>query len=92
MMRYVEKSDAAAFMLVTECGLGELARQRFPEKKFVSMCRLCPYMKAIDLQRLLVALTAPESGCIIEVDPGIAEKARRSIEKMFELAEPSVSS
>ncbi|MFA6316377.1 MAG: quinolinate synthase NadA [Elusimicrobiota bacterium] len=87
MMRYLESSNAPCFMLVTECGLGELARTRFPAKRFVPMCRLCPYMKAVTLERVLSVLEAPSPADIVEVDPKAAAGARRSLEKMFELAE-----
>ncbi len=87
MMRYVEDNPAKSYMLVTECGLGDLARTQFPEKIFVPMCRLCPYMKAVKLDRVLAALERPTAAQRIEVDPEIARRARRSIERMFELAE-----
>ncbi len=87
MMRYVKDSSAPHFMLVTECGLGDLARTEMPEKNFVPMCRLCPYMKAIDLDRILQSLSAPKASQKITVNPKIARQARLSIERMFELAE-----
>ncbi|MDE1976911.1 MAG: quinolinate synthase NadA, partial [Elusimicrobia bacterium] len=49
MMDYVGRTKARSYMLVTECGFGDLARSRFPGKKFIPMCRLCPYMKATGL-------------------------------------------
>ena len=77
-------------MLITECGLGDLARTRFPQKRFVPMCRLCPYMKATDLAKVLSVLEKPSPGHRIEVAPDICAKARRPIERMFELAEDMV--
>ena len=87
MLRFVKDSAAPHFMLVTECGLGDLARTEMPEKNFVPMCRLCPYMKAIDLDRILQTLAAPKASQKITVNPKIARQARLSIERMFELAE-----
>lgn len=86
MMRFVRESDAPGYMLVTECGLGEHARMEMPEKRFIPMCRLCPYMKAIDLRRILSVLEKPSPALRIEVPAETADKARRSIEKMFEIA------
>ncbi|OIN99699.1 MAG: quinolinate synthase [Elusimicrobia bacterium CG_4_10_14_0_2_um_filter_56_8] len=85
MMRYVENTNASAYLLVTECGFGELARIRFPEKNFIAMCRLCPYMKSITLGSVLALLKdpAPQE---VTVPEAIAVRAKRSIEKMFELA------
>lgn len=85
MMRYVEKTNAAAYLLVTECGFGELAKLRFPDKNFIAMCRLCPYMKSITLKSVLALLKdpAPEE---VTVSADIAARAKVAIEKMFELA------
>ncbi len=87
MMRYVAGTRAKSYMLVTECGLGDLARVQFPEKAFVPMCRLCPYMKATDLRHVLDVLENPEPARRIELDRGLMDRARRSIERMFELSE-----
>jgi len=85
MMRYVESTDAAAYLLVTECGFGELAKLRFPKKNFIAMCRLCPYMKSITLDSVLALLRAPAPE-EVTVPADIAARAKKSIDKMFELA------
>ena len=85
MMRYVESTNAAAYLLVTECGFGELAKLKFPAKNFVAMCRLCPYMKSITLESVLALLKDP-SPEEVTVPPAIAVKAKKAIDKMFELA------
>lgn len=87
MMKWVAENKASSYMLITECGLGDLARTKFPEKAFVPMCRLCPYMKATDLARILRALERPAASQRIEVPAAVRERARRPIERMFELAE-----
>ncbi|MBI4368756.1 MAG: quinolinate synthase NadA [Elusimicrobia bacterium] len=86
MFRFVESHPAPYYMLVTECGLGDLARTKYPDKKFVPMCRLCPYMKAIDLDRVERALCDPREEQIIAVPEPIRIKAKRAIDSMFELA------
>lgn len=85
MMRYVESTNASAYLLVTECGFGELAKLRFPKKNFIAMCRLCPYMKSITLDSVLALLKdpAPEE---VTVPADIAARAKRAIDLMFELA------
>ena len=85
MMRYVENTDAAAYLLVTECGFGELAKLRFPRKNFIAMCRLCPYMKSITLESVLALLKDPNPE-EVTVPADIAARAKKSIDKMFELA------
>lgn len=87
MMRYVERQRAPSYMLVTECGLGDLARTKYPEKVFVPMCRLCPHMKATGLPEILRALERPSAAQRVELSPELCARARRSIERMFELAE-----
>jgi quinolinate synthase len=86
MMRYVESTNAVAYLLVTECGFGELAKLRFPEKNFIAMCRLCPYMKSITLGSVLALLKDPASAREVTVPAAIAARARKAIDKMFELA------
>ncbi len=85
MMRYVENTNAAAYLLLTECGFGELAKLKFPEKNFIAMCRLCPYMKSITLESVLTLLKDPNPE-EVTVPADIAIRAKRSIDKMFELA------
>lgn len=87
MMKWVADHKAPSYMLITECGLGDLARTKFPGKAFVPMCRLCPHMKATDLSRILRALERPAASQTIEVPAAVRERARRPIERMFELAE-----
>lgn len=87
MLQWVADHRAPSYMLITECGLGDLARTRFPDKNFVPMCRLCPYMKATDLARVLRAMERPSAGQRIVVAAAVRERARRPIARMFELAE-----
>ncbi|OGS07616.1 MAG: hypothetical protein A2270_06675 [Elusimicrobia bacterium RIFOXYA12_FULL_51_18] len=86
MLNYIEKTNASGYLLVTECGFGELARIKFPEKNFIAMCRLCPYMKSITLENILEVLENPRPELEVTVPSDIAVQAKRSIEKMFELA------
>ncbi|MBI5243555.1 MAG: quinolinate synthase NadA [Elusimicrobia bacterium] len=87
MMRYIRRTSAPHYMLVTECGLGDYARGEMPEKAFIPMCRLCPYMKMTSLSSVLQTLEAPRPAQRVEVKPEIAAKARKALERMFELAE-----
>ena len=87
MMDFVRSTEAPCYMLVTECGLGEAARLEMPGKRFIPMCRLCRYMKSTDLAGVAAALEKPSKDQIIEVPEKVAERARRALERMFELAE-----
>ncbi|MCK5357530.1 MAG: quinolinate synthase NadA, partial [Elusimicrobiales bacterium] len=58
----------------------------FPEKNFIAMCRLCPYMKSITLNNVLDVLENPSKEFEVNVPADIARKAKKSIDMMFELA------
>ncbi len=87
MISYIKKSDAKRFMLVTECGLGDRMRVEFPDKEFIGMCNLCPYMKKINLKNTLQALKSPRKDQIVELDPAVIANAQKSLKRMFELTE-----
>lgn len=87
MIHYVNNTDALAYMLVTECGLSERMKIEFPQKNFVGMCSLCPYMKMNTLPLIKQVLLEPKEGQIIEVPEHIRLKALRSLEKMFQIAQ-----
>ncbi|MDZ4730388.1 MAG: quinolinate synthase NadA [Xanthomonadales bacterium] len=86
MMQYVRSTQAAYFLMLTECGLvGRLAIED-PEKAFIGGCRLCPYMKKNSLLKIRDALLDPQPEQIIELDEELRLRAARCIDRMFELA------
>ena len=50
---------------------------------FVKPCNLCPHMKRITLPKILDSLVHMREEIVI--DPAIAAKARRSVERMVHL-------
>ncbi|MDB6168957.1 MAG: nadA [Verrucomicrobia bacterium] len=86
MMKYVKETRAPYFLMLTECGLVGRLQVEAPEKHFIGGCRLCPYMKLNSLEKVRDALAAPRPDQIITLDPGVSRRARRSLERMFELA------
>jgi len=86
MMAYVEKTPAPAYMMVTECGLADRMRVEHPEKEFIGMCGLCPYMKMNTLPLIEQVLRAPNKDQIIEIDEDVRVKAERALLKMFEIS------
>jgi quinolinate synthase len=54
-----------------------------PEVEFVRPCNLCPHMKRITLPNILDALVNMKEEVV--VDPAVAAKARRAIERMIYL-------
>lgn len=86
MMNYVRSSDAPYYLMLTECGLvGRLAVED-PEKNFIGGCRLCPYMKLNSLEKIRDALAEPRPDQIIELPEDLRLRAKRCIDRMFELA------
>lgn len=84
MSRHVENSSSHEFAIGTEEGMIYRLSQDNPNKKFykVSEIAVCPNMKKITLDKVLFAL---ESGNTeIELENHIIEKARHSINKMFD--------
>lgn len=86
MEKYIAShEDVKQYLLVTECGMSDKLKVQFPDREFVGSCVLCPYMKKNELRNVLTALTDPTPEQVIELEPEIIEKARRSLDKMMEI-------
>ncbi len=85
MVRYARESDAAAFLVVTECGLSDRLLLELPEKTFYKACKLCQYMKVVTMEDVLRSLTRMEH--TIEIPEEIRQKAERALTRMFELTQ-----
>jgi quinolinate synthase len=85
MCRYAKESNAKTFIVATEEGLLHRLRKDNPQKQFILAYEeaVCPNMKLNTLERLCTALK--EEKHVITVPKPIAEKARKALEKMFEL-------
>ncbi|MDE7462365.1 MAG: quinolinate synthase NadA [Muribaculaceae bacterium] len=92
LLDFASKDDAKEYIVVTESGILYEMRKACPEKTFLAapaedaecQCNECDYMKMNTLQKVYDALLneSPE----IKVDPELAEKALRPIERMLELS------
>ncbi len=85
MLEYVSNSKADTFMLVTECGITDRVKKENPNKKIVGGCNLCPFMRSINLDGVLTALTNPQPSQVINIDKQIFVRARNTVDKMFEI-------
>lgn len=57
MKKFVaDHPEINSFFMVTECGLSDQLRVEHPGKKFIGTCSLCPFMKTINLENILLAL------------------------------------
>ena len=85
MCHHVKETNAESFIVATEEGLLHRLRKDNPEKQFVLAYEdaVCPNMKLNTLEKLYVALK--EEKHVVTVPEPIAEKAKKALEKMFEL-------
>ena len=85
IIKYVRDEMPEHAMLVTECSMASNIADELPEVDFVGPCNMCPYMKKITLEKILWSLHTGEQE--VHVDPEIAEKARRAVERMIEMSQ-----
>jgi quinolinate synthase len=83
MIDWVRSRKPARVVMVTECSMADNVAAELPEVEFVRPCNLCPHMKRITLPRILDSLVTMREEVVI--DPVIAAKARRAVERMVHL-------
>jgi len=85
MVELAKSLDAEEFIIGTELGMVERLSRMFPEKRFYTLgpARVCYNMKKITLQDLYNSLLNMQYE--VQIDPEIAERARRAVERMFEI-------
>jgi quinolinate synthase len=84
MADFVKQSRPKRVVMVTECSMADnVATEAGPGIEFVRPCNLCPHMKRITLPKILDSLLYLQEE--IEIDPEIAARARRSVERMVNL-------
>jgi quinolinate synthase len=83
MADYVGQKRPARVVLLTECSMSDNVALQYPDLEFVRPCNLCPHMKRITLGNIRHALETMTHE--VTIAPEIAERARRSVERMLEL-------
>lgn len=83
MIKVIGNSKAKKILYLTECDLAAPLMEAYPNREFITPCKLCPYMKKNTIDSLLYSLQ--EEQWEVTVDPRIADRARSSLERMFEL-------
>ncbi len=81
MSDYVERQRPPRVVLITECSMSDNVAVRHPDIEFVRPCNLCPHMKRITLPKIRRALETMTHA--VEVDPAVAGRARRAVERML---------
>jgi quinolinate synthase len=83
MIDWVRHNKPRRVIMVTECSMADNVSVELPDVEFVRPCNLCPHMKRITLPKILDSLVYLKEEVVI--DPTIAERARRSVERMVNL-------
>ncbi|HEY4404647.1 MAG TPA: quinolinate synthase NadA, partial [Xanthobacteraceae bacterium] len=83
MIDWVRKNRPSRVIMVTECSMADNVQAELPDIEFVRPCNLCPHMKRITLPKILDSLVYLKEEVVI--DPAIAERARRAVERMVNL-------
>ena len=92
LLEFAQKDDAKEYIVVTESGILFEMQKKCPQKRFMAapaedaecQCNECDFMKLNTLEKVYMALKNGEPE--IEVDPEIAAKALRPIERMLSMS------
>ena len=83
MSDYVGAKRPSRVVLLTECSMSDNVAVMYPDIEFVRPCNLCPHMKRITLKNIRHALETTTHE--VTIDPALADRARRSVERMLAL-------
>jgi quinolinate synthase len=82
MIKYIEKSHAPQYLLLTECSMGDNVAAALPEKEMLRLCSVrCPHMNQITLEDTLKSLQ--QMRYEIDVPAEIRIRAAKSVERMI---------
>jgi quinolinate synthase len=82
---YVKNSDAARFLILTECSMADNIAAENPDKEMLGLCNVrCPHMHEITLEDTLTCLRTDTYQ--IELDEDIRIRAKRSLDRMLEMS------
>jgi len=87
MIKYLNGNASRRVVMITECSMSDNVAVEFPQIEFIRPCNLCPHMKRITLPKILRSLQTMEHK--IEIDPSLAERARRAVERMVAIGRGS---
>ena len=82
MSQYVEDRRPKRVLMVTECSMSDNVAADVTDVEFIRPCNLCPHMKRITLPKIYESLETLEPR--VEIDPQVAERARRAVERMVQ--------
>src|SRR3954452_24675142 len=83
MINWIRNKHPKRVVMITECSMADNVQAELPDVEMVRPCNLCPHMKRMTLPKILDSLIYLREE--VTIDPLIAEKARRSVERMINL-------
>lgn len=84
MIRFVERTKAPRYLLLTECSMGDNVAAANPDKEMLRLCSVrCPHMNQITLEMTRDALINTQY--VIEVPEEIRVRALRAVERMLDI-------
>ena len=83
MINWVRSKRPKRVVMITECSMADNVQAELPDVEIMRPCNLCPHMKRITLPKILDSLVYLREE--VEIDPAIAERARRAVERMIHL-------
>jgi quinolinate synthase len=82
MIKYVQRTNAPRYLLLTECSMGDNIVASNPEKEMLRLCSVrCPHMNEITLEETRDSLKLNQY--LIEVPEHIRVRAARALERMI---------
>jgi quinolinate synthase len=83
MINWVRRHHPRRVVMITECSMADNVRAELPDIEMLRPCNLCPHMRRITLPKILDSLLYLREE--VTIDPVIAGKARRSVQRMINL-------
>ena len=82
LIRHVEETSAARYLVLTECAMGDNIAAANPDKEMLRLCMVrCPHMNQITMEDTRDALKY--NRYVIEVPEEIRVRAARAVERMI---------
>jgi quinolinate synthase len=84
MIKYIERTSAPRYLLLTECAMGDNIAAENPDKNMLRLCSVrCPHMNEITLENTLESLKKDQYA--VEGPEEIRLKAYQAVERMLHI-------
>ncbi len=84
MIKYVERTNAPRYLLLTECSMGDNITAAHPDKEMLRLCMVrCPHMNTITMEDTRDALLKTQY--VVDVPEDIRVRAYKAVERMIQI-------